>query len=763
MARTQNPILLAVLLLAIAAAIVGVVYIVPRGDNGSHPSEGGRNDDGLGNNNGLPVIDGAQSELRAEELEAEEVEVAEQLSYCGQVAKPDPYDPRDGGFRKSLDAVCSFLALAKPVDDTPSTPTEIVNTKFGTDAVTFSNLVKDQVPHFNKLREQYNKLISETPAELKVWDPENFDMYLAALPGHITTIMKAFDEFKGVGVWSKAAETVATVDAEIANTYKAMREKLIELFDMAVKHSLFFDPARTNNLRKSLVWLATFYEHSPDSSNFNQWATNFESWVVPHFSNTTLSGDDKTVLDSFKKVVNQTSLPAVTLGTTQAVVVDNNEPAQSPGASISQASQTDSTVNNTQARTEVTDQKTQEDTASLSSGAGDAATGEQTQVVTEETSQMDQKSSGNSDSVSQGSASSPTNGSSEKKSQVTEVVEGAETTSTRMSSDDAVGTQSSEVALNGKGSEKTQATLQSSEHNDSVTSTSDSIDSEKVATKTEKVSPSTPESPDSKNPEQANTGNVVSDSTVTSPNAEKSPESDNPSMKVTGPQAASLPVTSNIQDSGRERQADDGKSVTSRPDNQSQGSNERAQQSQVQSPPSAAVEDSTEVTQKKVRQFLRNTFEQIKDVLAEANEIFDTQNTVFNPHVARINTLAPKTLEMLIESLEAMKKIAPKSYAARHVVPAKTVTPAAGTGSESEAKQVASTSKKDELAEMNDEVETLQLIAHLNKTYRMNKPSSVYYKKAPAVKRFKQKAFVLLDNLNALKPVLVLYRKEHFY
>ncbi|KAK2194632.1 uncharacterized protein BdWA1_003906, partial [Babesia duncani] len=117
----------------------------------------------------------AQSELRAEELEAEEVEVAEQLSYCGQVAKPDPYDPRDGGFRKSLDAVCSFLALAKPVDDTPSTPTEIVNTKFGTDAVTFSNLVKDQVPHFNKLREQYNKLISETPAELKVWDPENFD------------------------------------------------------------------------------------------------------------------------------------------------------------------------------------------------------------------------------------------------------------------------------------------------------------------------------------------------------------------------------------------------------------------------------------------------------------------------------------------------------------------------------------------------------------------------------------------------------------
>ncbi|KAK2195653.1 hypothetical protein BdWA1_003333 [Babesia duncani] len=700
MARTQNPILLAVLLLAIAAAIVGVVYIVPRGDNGSHPSEGGRNDDGLGNNNGLPVIDGAQSELRAEELEAEEVEVAEQLSYCGQVAKSDPYDPRDGGFRKSLDAVCSFLALAKPVDATPSTtgltPTEIVNTKFGDDAVTFSTLVKDQVPHFNKLREQYNKLISETPAELKVWDPENFDMYLAALPGHITTIMKAFDEFKGVGVWSKAAETVATVDAEIANTYKAMREKLIELFDMAVKHSLFFDPARTNNLRKSLVWLATFYEHSPDSANFNKWATNFESWVVPHFKNTTLSGSDETVLDSFKKVVNETVLPETSAKTADAGVTVTNEDAQVASEGTTQTTPEGSA---SAASATVKSSAKVEGVSDKAPSAGDVATGEQTQEVADETMQKKLQSPDTSDSASDRSEVNATKGESEKESKATE---GTQNVST--------------------GDERAHTP-------------------ENTSLPTPSETPSTTHQSD----KPTSGGDVLRTSGETDTHVSGSARSSEEKAHVSG-------------DSSTQREQ---KLSTAASGSQREPTSEEAQQSQVQSPPTAAVEDTPEVTQKKVRQFLKYTFDQIKEVLSEANEIFDTPNTVFNPHVARINTLAPKTLEMLIESLEAMKKIAPKSYAARHVVPAKTVTPAAGNGSEG--KQVESTSKKDELAEMNDEVETLQLIAHLNKTYRMNKPSSVYYKKAPAVKRFKQKAFVLLDNLNALKPVLVLYRKEHFY
>ncbi|KAK2195655.1 hypothetical protein BdWA1_003335 [Babesia duncani] len=677
MARTQNPILLAVLLLAIAAAIVGVVYIVPRGDNGSHPSEGGRNDDGLGNNNGLPVIDGAQSELRAEELEAEEVEVAEQLSYCGQVAKPDPYDPRDGGFRKSLDAVCSFLALAKPVDDTPSTPTEIVNTKFGTDAVTFSNLVKDQVPHFNKLREQYNKLISETPAELKVWDPENFDMYLAALPGHITTIMKAFDEFKGVGVWSKAAETVATVDAEIANTYKAMREKLIELFDMAVKHSLFFDPARTNNLRKSLVWLATFYEHSPDSSNFNQWATNFESWVVPHFSNTTLSGSDETALNAFKEFVNETSLITQHAGTNAETSVEASEAA----------------------------------VAAVSDSAGPPTEG---LISTEHPNETDGR-----EKVTQDADATINPRESEKL---------PEAKSPEVSSEAQI---SDKPATEG-GTKQVGKALPSPDGTDTHASGRGSASRQETTTEV-----ATPKKEDTG--EQESEEKKKTDEIATLPEKKEPGVSEQRQSTINLDTDAALPTKATIADETASSPSGTNPSTQSHPAKESSPSTPVSKESSPAAP-TAAVEDSTEVTQKKVRQFLRNTFEQIKDVLAEANEIFDTQNTVFNPHVARINTLAPKTLEMLIESLEAMKKIAPKSYAARHVVPAKTVTPAAGTGSESEAKQVASTSKKDELAEMNDEVETLQLIAHLNKTYRMNKPSSVYYKKAPAVKRFKQKA-----------------------
>ncbi|KAK2195178.1 hypothetical protein BdWA1_003480 [Babesia duncani] len=316
MARLNNPTVLAVLLLAIAAAIVGVVYTVPRGDNGSHPSDGGSTDP---KTNDEPA--------------------------------PDPFDPRNGAFGKSLDAVCEFLTLVKKENTSGTDTTKtFVSTKFGSDATKFDELVNEQEPKFIELRKKYVKLTTGgSPATLKTLEEKDFADSLAAFPGHIVTISKVFDELNGEGIWPKAVESAVTAnsgeqqseDTDISKTYKEMREKMVELFDFVVKHCNIIltnpkptdsNPPTDTTLKQALDWVVTFSEDKKESSNFGPWLTNFEAWIVPHLLDTTEGKENQATFKLFKDMISRPVVPAASIAIGQASATGSGKQLQATGS-----------------------------------------------------------------------------------------------------------------------------------------------------------------------------------------------------------------------------------------------------------------------------------------------------------------------------------------------------------------------------------------------------------------------------------------------